>query len=60
MTSDLSCSPLHVQTGLTALYIASWNGHDQIVVLISQARHKMYNDVVITLELYVMLHLVYP
>ena len=29
-------------------------------VLISQARHKMYNDVVITLELYIVLHPVYP
>ena len=34
MTSDLSCSPLHVQDGQTALYIASRNGHDQIVELL--------------------------
>ena len=34
MTSDLSCSPLHVQDGLTALYLASRNGHDQIVELL--------------------------
>ena len=27
----LSCSPLHVQDGWTAFYIASSNGHDQIV-----------------------------
>ena len=31
MTSGLSCSPLHVQDGQTALHIASWFGHDQIV-----------------------------
>ena len=34
MTSDLSCSPLHVQDGQTALYIAGGNGHDQIVELL--------------------------
>ena len=34
MTSDLSCSPLHVQNGQTALFIASRNGHDQIVELL--------------------------
>ena len=34
MTSALSCSPLHVQDGQTALYITSWNGHDQIVELL--------------------------
>ena len=34
MTSGLSCSPLHVQTGQTAVYIASWKGHDQIVELL--------------------------
>ena len=34
MTSDLSCSPLHIQTGRTALYIASDKGHDQIVELL--------------------------
>ena len=34
MTSGLSCSPLHVQDGLTALYIASYFGHDQIVELL--------------------------
>ena len=34
MTSGLSCSPLHVQTAQTALYIASWKGHDQIVELL--------------------------
>ena len=34
MTSGLSCSPLHVQDGKTALYIASWNGHDHIVELL--------------------------
>jgi len=34
MTSGLSCSPLHVQDGQTALYIASWKGHDQIVELL--------------------------
>ena len=32
--SGLSCSPLHVQDGQTALYIASWKGHDQIVELL--------------------------
>ena len=31
MSSDLSCSPLHVQDGLTALSIACFKGHDQIV-----------------------------
>ena len=36
MTSDLSCSPLHVQDGQTALYIASENGHDQIVELLKK------------------------
>ena len=34
MTSGLSCSPLHVQDGQTALYIASDNGHDHIVELL--------------------------
>ena len=34
MTSGLSCSPSHVQIGLTALYIASFKGHDQIVGLL--------------------------
>ena len=34
MTSVLSCSPLHVQDGETALYIASSKGHDQIVELL--------------------------
>ena len=34
MTSGPSCSPLHVQNGKTALYIASLNGHDQIVELL--------------------------
>ena len=34
MTSDLSCSPLHVQNVQSALFIASWNGHDQIVELL--------------------------
>ena len=32
--SGLSCSSLHVQTGQTALYIASLEGHDQIVELL--------------------------
>ena len=31
MSSDISCSPLHVQDGLTALVIACFKGHDQIV-----------------------------
>ena len=34
MTSDLSCSPLHVQDGRTALFIACKEGHDQIVELL--------------------------
>ena len=34
MTSGLSCSPLHVQDGKTALFIASSEGHDQIVELL--------------------------
>ena len=34
MTSGLSCSPLHVQDGHTALFFASSNGHDQIVELL--------------------------
>ena len=34
MTSDLSCSPLHLQDGQTTLYIACKNGHDQIVELL--------------------------
>ena len=34
MTSGLSCSPLHVQGGQTALYIASKKGYDQIVELL--------------------------
>ena len=34
ITSGLSCSPLHVQTGQTPLSIASRNGHDQIVELL--------------------------
>ena len=34
MTSDLSCSPLHVQDGQTALYLACKEGHDQIVELL--------------------------
>ena len=34
MTSDLSCSSLHIQTGRTALYIASDKGHDQVVELL--------------------------
>ena len=34
MTSGLSCSPLQVQTGQTALYIASRKGHDQTVELL--------------------------
>ena len=34
MTSGLSYSPLHVQDGQTALYNASWKGHDQIVNLL--------------------------
>ena len=34
MTTDPSCSPLHVQNGQTALFIASRNGHDQIVELL--------------------------
>ena len=31
ITSGISCSPLHVQDGLTALVIACFKGHDQIV-----------------------------
>ena len=38
MTSDLSCSPLHVQDGQTALYIASWKGYDQIVELLLKSK----------------------
>ena len=34
MTSGLSCSPLHVQDGQTALYIGCKQGHDQIVELL--------------------------
>ena len=34
MTSDPSCSLLHVQDGETELFIASRNGHDQIVELL--------------------------
>ena len=34
MTSGLSCSPLHVQGGQTALHIACFNGHDQIAELL--------------------------
>ena len=34
MTSDPSCSLLHVQDGQTALFIASTKGHDQIVELL--------------------------
>ena len=34
MASGLSCSPLHVQTGQTALYIACKEGHDHIVELL--------------------------
>ena len=34
MSSGLSCSPLHVQDGETAFYIASRFGHDQIVELL--------------------------
>ena len=34
MTSCLSCSPSHVQDGLTALHIASSEGLDQIVELL--------------------------
>ena len=32
--SGLSCSPLHVQDGKTALFIASLKGHDQILELL--------------------------
>ena len=28
------CSTIHVQNGQTALYIASWKGHDRIVELL--------------------------
>ena len=34
MTSGLSCSPLHLQDGQTALSIACKEGHDQIVELL--------------------------
>ena len=34
LTSDLSCSPLHVQDGQTPLYIACKKGHDQVVELL--------------------------
>ena len=34
MISGLSCSPLHVQDGETALFLASLKGHDQIVELL--------------------------
>ena len=34
MTSGLSCSPLHVQDGEAALFIASSEGHDHIVELL--------------------------
>ena len=34
MTSGLSCSPLHIQDGEAALFIASSEGHDQIVELL--------------------------
>ena len=34
MISEPSCSLFHVQDGLTALFIASRNGHDQIVELL--------------------------
>ena len=34
MISGLSCSPLHVQDGETALLLASLKGHDQIVELL--------------------------
>ena len=34
MTSDLSCSSLHVKDGQTALSIACKEGHDQIVELL--------------------------
>ena len=32
--SGVSCSPLHVQDGKTALFIASCFGHDKIVELL--------------------------
>ena len=34
MTSGVSCSPLNVQDGETALFIASSFGHDKIVELL--------------------------
>ena len=41
MTSDPSCSLLHVQTGRTALYLASWKDHDQIVELLLRREANM-------------------
>ena len=45
MTSDLSCSPLHIQTGQTALHIASWKGHDQIVELLVKKEVDVNNQI---------------
>ena len=44
-TCMLLCSPLCVQNGQTALYIASYKGHDQIVELLlrreADANHQI-------------------
>ena len=49
MTSGLSCSPLHVQNGQTALFIASWKGHDQIVELLLRREANVNHQIKVRL-----------
>ena len=60
MTTGLSCSPLHVQDGQTALYIASSKGHDQIVELLLRREADVNHQTKVRLLMLVCVHVCAP
>ena len=44
------CSPFYVQNGQTALYIASYKGHDQIVELLLRREADVNHQVKVKLQ----------